>query len=321
MSNYILDFEKPLKELEQKIQELELVSIKTGTDVSATINDIKEELERKKNEIYSSLSRWEIVQLARHPNRPISSDVIKYICTYWLEIHGDRKYADDESVICGLAKINDISFFIVAQEKGRGTKNKVRRNFGMMKPEGYRKAERIMYLAEKYSIPILTLIDTPGAYPGIGAEERGQAEAIAKNLFVMAGLKTIIISIVIGEGASGGALGIGVCDKLMCLENTWYSVISPEGCASILYRDASRANNAADEMKVTAKDLYEMKIADSIIKEPDGGAHLNHQKASMLIKDAVLSEYHQLKKHTIEELLNNRRNKYSNIGIWDEDEG
>ena len=264
MSNYTLDFESSLKEIEDKIDSIKATGIKTGMDVSDAVRKLEVQLLEEKKILYANLSRWERVQLARHPKRPYSSDYISRITDYWFELHGDRYFSDDPSMICGIATIDTLNLMIISQEKGRGTKSKVFRNFGMARPEGYRKALRLMKLAEKYNIPVLTLIDTPGAYPGLGAEERGQAEAIARNLFEMAKLKVPIINIVIGEGASGGALGIGVGDKILCFEYTWYSVISPEGCATILFRDSSRASEAADSMMVTAKDLKELGIADAI---------------------------------------------------------
>jgi len=280
MSNYTLDFESSLKEIEDKIDSIKATGIKTGMDVTDAVTKLEDQLSEEKKILYANLSRWERVQLARHPKRPYSSDYISRITDYWFELHGDRYFSDDPSMVCGIAKIDTLNLMIISQEKGRGTKSKVFRNFGMARPEGYRKALRLMKLAEKYNIPVLTLIDTPGAYPGLGAEERGQAEAIARNLFEMAKLKVPIINVVIGEGASGGALGIGVGDKILCFENTWYSVISPEGCATILFRDSSRASEAADSMMVTAKDLEEMGIADAILPEPIGGTHQNYNKLS-----------------------------------------
>ena len=313
---YILDFEKPLKEINDKIQLLESTSSNTGINVEEQLERLKDELIVKTNEIYGNLSRWEVVQLARHPKRPHSSDYIKNITDYWFELHGDRLYADDPSILSGIALIDNLKFVIVAQEKGRGTKDKVYRNFGMPKPEGYRKAARIMKIAEKFKIPIITIIDTPGAYPGIGAEERGQGQAIAKNLLLMSKIKVPIISAVIGEGASGGALAIGLSDKMICLKNTWYSVISPEGCASILFRDPKMASQAADAMKVTSKDLYEMKIADVVVEEPNGAAHIDPISAANELKKNILNEYSKLKQLSDKELINNRVEKYNKIGDW-----
>ena len=317
-SKYILEFEKPLKDIEDRIESLKSSSINTGVDVSSTLQKMEYELSEKRVEIYKSLSRWERVQLARHPKRPYSMDYISKISDYWFELHGDRNFSDDPAIITGIAIIGTIKVFIVAQEKGRGTKEKVFRNFGMPRPEGYRKAIRIMKLAEKFKLPIVSLLDTPGAYPGIGAEERGQGQAIANNLIEMSQLKIPIISIVIGEGASGGALGIGLADKIICFENTWYSVISPEGCASILFRDSSRAKEAADAMKVTSYDLYDMGIADEIIKEPKGAAHIDPIGAAEALKDTIIRNYTELKKFTTDELIDKRIEKYDKIGEYEQ---
>ena len=316
MSNYTLDFESSLKEIEDKIDSIKATGIKTGMDVSDAVTKLEDQLLEEKKILYANLSRWERVQLARHPKRPYSSDYISRITDYWFELHGDRYFSDDPSMICGIATIDTLNLMIISQEKGRGTKSKVFRNFGMARPEGYRKALRLMKLAEKYNIPILTLIDTPGAYPGLGAEERGQAEAIARNLFEMAKLKVPIINVVIGEGASGGALGIGVGDKILCFENTWYSVISPEGCATILFRDSSRASEAADSMKVTAKDLEEMGIADAILPEPVGGTHQNYNQAAETLKEAILDSFAELIKIDPKKRIENRIEKYEKMGRW-----
>ena len=316
MSTFILEFEIPLKEIEDKIDAVKTTGIKTGMDVSEGVRQLEEQLSREKKKIYQNLTRWERVQLARHPKRPYSSDYISRITDYWFELHGDRYFSDDPAMICGIAQIDDLKLMIISQEKGRGTKSKVYRNFGMARPEGYRKALRLMKLAEKYNIPILTLIDTPGAYPGLGAEERGQAEAIARNLFEMSKLKVPIVNIVIGEGASGGALGIGVGDKILCFENTWYSVISPEGCASILFRDSSRAAEAADSMMVTAKDLKELGIADIILPEPEGGSHLDYDQSASTLKHAVLDSLTELNEIEPETRILNRIEKYEKMGRW-----
>ena len=319
-NKYIYDFEKPLSEIQEKINNLKTTSIKTGVDITLKLDDLEKELNGESIKIYSSLSRWQKVQLARHPDRPHAKDYIDKITSYWLELHGDRKYADDKAIISGIAKIDNHKVVIIAQEKGKGTKDKVYRNFGMPQPEGYRKALRIMKLAEKHRIPVITLIDTPGAYPGIGAEERGQAEAIASNLFEMSRLEIPIISIVIGEGASGGALAIGLSDKILCMENTWYSVISPEGCASILYRDVSMSEQAADSMKVTSIDLNEMGIADEIIKEPLGGAHRDPIQSSENLKNSIVSNLNKLNQYSVSDLIDNRKFKYDKIGSWTIDE-
>ena len=316
MSNYTLDFESPLREIEDKIDSMKSTGIKTGMDVMEAVQKLEEQLTNEKKILYENLSRWERVQLARHPKRPYSSDYISRITDYWFELHGDRFFSDDPAIICGIAIIDNLKLMIISQEKGRGTKTKLFRNFGMARPEGYRKALRLMKLAEKYNIPVLTLIDTPGAYPGLGAEERGQAEAIARNLFEMAKLRVPIINIVIGEGASGGALGIGVGDRILCFENTWYSVISPEGCATILFRDASRAPEAADSMMVTAKDLKEMGIADTIMPEPIGGTHQDYDKSAETLKDAILESFSELNKIDPDKRIENRIEKYEKMGRW-----
>ena len=316
MSNYILEFEAPLREIEDKIDSMKSTGIKTGMDVTEAVQKLEEQLNNEKKILYENLSRWERVQLARHPKRPYSSDYISRITDYWFELHGDRYFSDDPAMICGIAVIDNLKLMIISQEKGRGTKSKLFRNFGMARPEGYRKALRLMKLAEKYKIPVLTLIDTPGAYPGLGAEERGQAEAIARNLFEMSKLRVPIINIVIGEGASGGALGIGVGDKMLCFENTWYSVISPEGCATILFRDASRAPEAADSMMVTAKDLKYFEIADTILPEPLGGTHQDYNQSADTLKNAILDSFLELNKIDPDKRIENRIDKYDKMGEW-----
>ena len=316
MSEYLLEFEQPLQKIEEKIETLKKTAYRTGIDVDSSIEELNKQLLDEKKKVYSNLSRWQRLELARHPNRPYSSDYIRLITDSFQELHGDRKFADDQAIICGLGKIDTKVFAIIAQEKGRGTKEKVKRNFGMTRPEGYRKALRVMKLAEKFNIPILTLIDTPGAYPGIGAEERGQAEAIATNIFEMSAMRVPIISIVIGEGASGGALAIGVGDRLLCLENTWFSVISPEGCASILFRDSKKSKEAADAMKVASIDLLDMGIADMIIDEPLGGANVNYKEAASNVKKALLETLEELNSLTESELINSRILKYDKMGHW-----
>ena len=314
---YKLEFETPLKDIQDRIDSLIKNSINSGVDVNSTIKKLEDELVHKRNEIYQNLSRWERVQLARHPKRPYSSDYISKMTSFWFELHGDKLYSDDPAIISGIAIIDTLKVVIIGQEKGRGTKEKVFRNFGMPKPEGYRKALRIMKFPEKFNLPIITLLDTPGAYPGIGAEERGQGQAIANNLIEMSNLKVPIISVVIGEGASGGALGIGLADKIICLENTWYSVISPEGCASILFRDPQMAESAADSMKVTANDLLDLGIADEILKEPDGSAHISPDKMSEILKETIIRTYANLKSYSTEELLRLRAEKYDKIGYYE----
>ena len=277
--------------------------------------------DKKIDEIYGNLNRWQRVQLARHPERPYSLDYVGGIVDEFVELHGDRAYADDKAIIGGIGKINERSVLFIGQQKGRNTKDNLYRNFGMMRPEGYRKALRLMHLADKFSLPIISLIDTPGAYPGLGAEERGQGEAIAKNLIEMAKLNVPILAIVIGEGASGGALGIGLCDRLIMLENTWYSVISPEGCASILWHDAMKASDAADAMKVTPEDLKDIGICDRIIEEPTGGAHREPEKMYEILKTVIQEEIELIEKeNSSNNYLQSRIDRYDKMGFFQEQE-
>ena len=316
MTDYYLDFENPLKEIDQKIIELEADT--SSADHSSQITSLKSEKKSTQKTIFSGLSRWQRVQLARHPQRPFSLDYINNISSDFIELHGDRYFGDDNAVVAGIGSIDDIKVVFIGQQKGRNTKDNLFRNFGMMRPEGYRKALRIMKLAQKFNLPIITLIDTPGAYPGLGAEERGQGEAIARNLLEMSKLTVPIISVVIGEGASGGALGIGICDRMLMFENTWYSVISPEGCASILWRDASKASDAADAMKVTPEDLLKMEICDQIIEEPLGGAHRNYEEAASILKNVLIKELGVLNKTNPTSFLDNRIERYEKIGVYTE---
>ena len=314
----VLEFEKPIVELEQKIEEMRGLASSGDMDIDDEIERLEEKLNKMYTKVYSELSRWQRVQLARHPDRPYTNDYIERITTNFLELHGDRAYADDKSIVAGIGRIEDRQVAIIGHQKGRNTKQNVYYNFGMPKPEGYRKALRIMRLAEKFRRPIISLIDTPGAYPGIGAEERGQAEAIARNLFEMSHLKVPILIMVIGEGASGGALGIGVGDRILMFENTWYSVISPEGCASILYRDSGKAEEAAESMKVTAQDLLNMQIADRIIDEPHGGAHRHYDAAADILKNVILEELGELQQLDTETLIKRRVDKFSKMGAYEE---
>ncbi|MDD5231121.1 MAG: acetyl-CoA carboxylase carboxyltransferase subunit alpha [Candidatus Marinimicrobia bacterium] len=316
MSEIALDFEKPILEMEKKIEELREQSASSGIDLSPEIEKSKTKLNRLIQKTYSGLTRWQRVQLARHPDRPYTLDYIKRMCSDFIEIHGDRHYADDKSIVTGMATIDDYKVMLIGQQKGRTTKENLYRNFGMMHPEGYRKALRIMKLAEKFHRPVISLIDTQGAFPGIGAEERGQAEAIARNLLEMARLRTPIIVVVIGEGASGGALGIGVGDRILLLENTWYSVITPEGCASIIYHDVSKAPLVAEAMKVTARDIESFKIADGIIPEPIGGAHRDPDRMAEILKDVLLKYLSELVPIPIDELVDQRIEKYARMGSW-----
>ena len=316
MANYYLEFEKSLKGIDEQILELE-----TAEDPNANRAEILEMRKKRNKEmkkIYSHMSRWQKVQLARHPKRPFTMDYIQSMAPNFIELHGDRYFSDDSAMVGGLGNIDGHSVMFIGQQKGRNTNENIYRNFGMMRPEGYRKALRLMKLAEKFNIPVISFIDTPGAYPGIGAEERGQGEAIAKNLLEMSRLKVPILAIVIGEGASGGALGIGVCDRMLMLENTWYSVISPEGCASILWRDASLAPKAADAMKVVPNDLLELGICDEVIKEPLGGAHRNPDEIADSLKNAILKYIKELKTIDPDSFLENRIHRYDRMGVFND---
>ncbi len=315
---FVLEFEKPIVNLEEKIAEMREYAAASNLDLDEDIRRLEKKAAELRHEIYMNLSRWQRVQLARHPQRPYTLDYIERMCDYFEELHGDRRFADDKAIVAGLAKIDDFSVVIVGQQKGKDTKENLYRNFGMPHPEGYRKAMRVMELAAKFNKPIITLIDTPGAFPGIGAEERGQAEAIAYNLMRMARLPVPIINVIIGEGASGGALGIGVGDRILMAENGWYSVISPEGCAAILWRDAAYAPQAAEAMKVTAPDLLKFGIIDEIIKEPEGGAHVDPDLAAKFVKEAILKHLTQLIKIPSNKLLQKRLEKFSKMGAWKE---
>ena len=313
-----LDFEKPIIELEKKIEELKGFTAREDLDMSGELKNLESKLAKIKKEVYENLTPWQRVQLARHPKRPYTLDYIEMTMTDFMEIHGDRHFADDKAVVGGLATLDGEKIMIIGHQKGRDTKENLIRNFGSAHPEGYRKAMRLMNMAEKFSLPIVTFIDTPGAYPGIGAEERGQAEAIAYNLREMATLQTPILVFVIGEGGSGGALGIGVGDRIYVLENAYYSVISPEGCAAILWKERTRSPDAAMSLKLTAKDLLEMGIIDGIIKEPLGGAHRDPQEAAANIKSAIKKDIDNLRKIPRAKLVEMRYAKFRSIGIFNE---
>lgn len=312
----VLEFEKPIVELENKIEEMRAYTDSTGIDLQDDIKRLEEKTEELRSQIFSDLTRWQRVQVARHPKRPYTLDYIERITDYWEEIYGDRAFGNDNAIIAGMARIADYSVAIIGQQKGRDTKGNLMRNFGMSNPEGYRKALRVMKMAVKFNKPIITLIDTPGAYPGLGAEERGQAEAIARNMFEMSRFPVPIICIIIGEGASGGALGIGVGDRILMMENSWYSVISPEGCAAILWRDAAQAPQAAEAMKVAPNDLMKLKVIDGIIPEPEGGAHADPDAAAESVKNAILKNLKELIKTPAEKLVEKRFNKFSQMGDW-----
>ena len=311
-----LDFESPIKDIIDQINKCKSIENESDVDVTKTYNLLQKKLVDTKKNIYSNLTSWQRVQLSRHPNRPYALDYINYICgDSFLELHGDRNIRDDKAMIGGLGKINNDSYMFIGTQKGYNTKTRQFRNFGMANPEGYRKALRLMKKAEKFNIPIVTLIDTPGAYPGLEAEERGQGEAIARNIYEMMNIKVPIICIIIGEGASGGALGIGVGDKISMLENTWYSVISPESCSSILWRSWDYKEQAAEALKLTSKDLKKMGIIDGIIKEPLGGAHNDVDLAAKRIKKVILNDIAEVGKLNPEKRIDRRIDKFSNMGV------
>ena len=314
--NY-LDFELPIKELEDQLSECKILGEKSDVDMTDTCKKIEKKLNIVTKEIYGNLSPWQKVQMSRHPDRPYTLDYINSIFKdSFIELHGDRNFGDDKAMIGGLGKIDEQTFMFIGQQKGSNTKTRQYRNFGMSNPEGYRKALRLMKKAEKFNIPVVTLVDTPGAYPGMEAEERGQGEAIARNIFEMTKLEVPIIVLIVGEGASGGALGIGVGDKVMMLENTWYSVISPESCSSILWRSWEHKEIAASALKLTAKDMKKMKLIDEILKEPLGGAHRNREKTFTIVKQAIVNAYNEFKEMSSSELVKRRMNKYSNMGVY-----
>jgi acetyl-CoA carboxylase carboxyl transferase subunit alpha len=318
MANTILDFEKPFVELDEIIQETQKRITDWNPKVKSELRDLKRKRMKLYREIYPKLTPWQRTQLARHPERPYSSDYIAVMCKDSIEIHGDRRFSDDHAIMACLTKMDGTSLVVIAQQKGRGTKENIYRNFGMSGPEGYRKALRAMLLAEKFGCPILTMIDTPGAYPGIGAEERGQAEAIAKNLFEMARLKVPIISLVIGEGGSGGALGIGLADRILMLENSIYSVISPEACAAILWKNREKALDVAGSLKMTAQDLINLNIIDEVVKEPLGGAHRDYNRAAHIVRRVIRRHLAELQSIPVDELVAKRYEKYRGIGVYRE---
>jgi acetyl-CoA carboxylase carboxyl transferase subunit alpha len=305
-----LDFEQPLAELVERLDELTAIGAKDEA------RRVREQIEKTKLKLYSSLTPWQRVQLARHPRRPFTLDYIERMVVDFFELHGDRAFADDRAIVAGLGRIDDIAFVIVGHQKGRDTKERIARNFGQAHPEGYRKALRIMELAARFGLPVLTLVDTPGAYPGVGAEERGQAEAIARNIREMAVLPVPVVCVVIGEGGSGGALAIAVGDQVLMMENAVYSVISPRGCASILWRDGSRAPDAAKALRLTAADLLEFGIIDGVVDEPRGGAHQDWDQAAQLLKKAVLVNYRRLRDKTGEQLVRERIARLGTIGVY-----
>ena len=312
MAKTVLDFEKPIVELEAKLEEMRKFS--DNLDIEKEIVKIEEKVKILKENIYKELTRWQRVQLARHADRPYTLDYINLMTTNFIELHGDRHFKDDKAIVGGFANLDEHKVLIIGHQKGRDTKTNLYRNFGMPNPEGYRKALRLMKLAEKFNKPVITMLDTPGAFPGLEAEERGQAEAIARNLFEMSKLKVPIIVVIIGEGASGGALGLGVGDRILMLENCWYSVISPESCSSILWRSWDYKEQAAEALKLTAPDLLKQKIIDRIIPEPLGGAHKDHQEAAKMLKGVLKEEISNLLKIKPEKLVENRLEKFGSMG-------
>lgn len=316
MAKGILDFEKPIIDLEKKIEEMK--AYEDNLDIKDEIAKLEQKVVMLKNNIYDNLTRWQRVQLARHSERPYTLDYIYMMTKDFVELHGDRLVKDDHAIVSGFAQIDEYKVMIIGHQKGRDTKSNLYRNFGMPNPEGYRKALRMMKLAEKFNRPVITFLDTPGAYPGIEAEERGQAEAIAKNLLEMSRLKVPIIVVIIGEGASGGALGIGVGDRILMLQNTWYSVISPESCSSILWRSWEYKEQAAESLKLTAEDLLEQKIIDRIVPEPLGGAHKNHKEIAKTLKNVLKEELNNLVKVKPEKLMQNRIEKFGKMGVYEE---
>ena len=310
-----LEFELPIKELQDQLDKCKSIGIESKIDVTETCSQIEQKLKMAKKDIYGNLSAWQRVQLSRHPSRPFTLDYIKAICgKNFLELHGDRNVMDDKAMIGGLGKIDDQSFMFIGTQKGYNTKTRQYRNFGMANPEGYRKALRLMKSADKFGIPIVTFVDTPGAFPGLEAEERGQGEAIARNIFEMMSISVPIIVVIIGEGASGGALGIGVGDKIYMLENTWYSVISPESCSSILWRSWEHKETAADSLKLTSRDMLKLKLIDKIIKEPLGGAHYDREETFKSVRKEILLAFKKIEKETPKERIKSRREKFLAMG-------
>ncbi len=318
MAQEYLEFEKPIAELEKKIEELTLFTSNGNIDLEEEILKLHKKSDQLRAEIYSRLTPWQKVQISRHPNRPYTLDYIEAMLTDFVEMHGDRGFADDPAIVCGMAKLDTMPVVIIGHQKGRTLKERMYRNFGQPNPEGYRKALRLMKFAEKFKKPIITLIDTQGAYPGIGAEERGQGESIARNLLVMSSLKVPIVTVVIGEGGSGGALALGVADRVLMLEHATYSVISPEGCAAILWNNGSKASEAAELLKITAQDLFQMKVIDEVVEEPIGGAHRDPRRAAELLKDAVTRNMAEIRNVSPEDIVKMRYEKFRQLGTFDQ---
>ena len=315
-SNFVLEFEKPIIELEQKVSEMR--SLPNAQEIESQILELEANIEELRTNVYAHLTRWQRVQIARHPERPYTLDYLSFTFSDFMELHGDRGYRDDPAIVGGLARLDGMPVMVIGHQKGRDTKSNLHRNFGMPNPEGYRKAKRLMLLAEKFNVPVICLLDTPGAFPGIEAEERGQAQALADNLLVMSGLRTPIIICIIGEGASGGALGIGIGDRVLMLENAWYSVIAPESCSSILWRSWDFKEQAAEALKLTAPDLQQFGIIDRIVPEPTGGAHRAPIDMFETLKNIFVEELNKLMSKDLETLVQERREKFAGMGVWTE---
>jgi acetyl-CoA carboxylase carboxyl transferase subunit alpha len=320
MTLKFLDFEKPIEELYEQLEKVKQVGEKSEVDVASTVQELEQKIEETRKQIFSNLSSWQRVQLSRHPNRPYTLAYIDKICNKFVELHGDRNVRDDKAMVGGLGEIDGKPIMFVGQQKGVNTKLRQMRNFGMPNPEGYRKALRLMKMAEKFNIPVVTFIDTPGAYPGLEAEERGQAEAIARNLFEMVRLRVPVLCIIIGEGASGGALGIGIGDRIFMFENAWYSVISPENCSTILWRSWDHKEQAAEQLKLTSDQMHNFGLIDAIIPEPVGGAHANYDAMSRTLKQVILDNLKELEPLTPEERIQGRIDKFSKMGFFSEEE-
>ncbi len=312
----VLDFEKPIAEIEKMIERLKRVADENEGDFGSQLAELEQRCQERKREVYASLSPWQVVQVARHPHRPVLQDYIRLVFTDFFELHGDRLYGDDRAIVGGFATVGKTRVMLIGQNKGRSVEENIERNFAMSNPEGYRKALRLMHLAQQYELPVVTLVDTPAAYPGREAEERGQAEAIARNLAEMARLEVPIVSVVIGEGGSGGAIGIAVCDSLLMLSNAIYSVIPPEGCAAILWRDAAYASQAAESLRITAQSLKELGIVDEIVEEPLGGAHAAPEETATVVRKAILKHLKRLDGQSPAKLLGRRFEKYSKMGVF-----
>ncbi len=315
-----LDFEKPIKELYDQIDQLKVTQEKSKTDMSSAISSLEQKITETKRNLTESLTPWQKVQLSRHPDRPYTLKYIENMCTNFIELHGDRNVKDDKAMVGGFAQLGSQTVMLIGQQKGNNTKTRQMRNFGMANPEGYRKALRLMKLAEKFNKPIITLIDTPGAYPGLEAEERGQGEAIARNIYEMISLKVPVICVIIGEGASGGALGIGVGDKVVMLENTWYTVISPENCSTILWRSWAQKEIAAQQLRLTGTDMLKFGLVDDVVPEPLGGAHWDYREAAQLLKNYLIPVIKELQQIPAQQRVEQRIEKFGKMGFWDEEE-